>query len=99
MKHIVTSKLPYTKQTNGKFRDLRDIEVHLPHRRFARISINGQYRTSKSRKNATRYANPGWSFGTEWYHINWTKFYRHCWHFSINIRKRGVTFSYGKRLT
>jgi hypothetical protein len=98
MRRVTTDVLHYTERTNGKFRDLRQVEVKLPKLRFARLSLNGQYRTSKSSKNATRYGNPGWTFGTEWNHINWVHFNRHCWHLSFNAQKRGITLSYGRRL-
>lgn len=95
MKHISTSVLPCRKSSNGEFADLRHVEVKA-RGRFARISINGQYRLGRSYKERYRDANPGWSFGTEWVWIDWTHFRRHCWHASINIGRRGITLSYGR---
>lgn len=94
---LEVSSLGYTKRTEGKFRDLRQIELVI-RKRFARISLNGQYRSGKAQYNTTRYGNPGWSLGTERVLINWTHFRRHCWHLSFEAFSRGITFSYGKRL-
>lgn len=92
---IRTDVLHYTERTNGEYRDSRQVTLRWK-RKFARLSLNGQYRTSKSHHEMHRSANPGWSFGTEWYFINWTHFRNHCFHISLNVRKRGITFSYGK---
>jgi hypothetical protein len=88
-------RLPYYDQTNGKFRDYRHVELTIRNR-FARICINGQYRSGKRVYDNTRYANPGWSFGTESVLINWTHFRRHCWHLAFEAFRRGITFSYGR---
>jgi hypothetical protein len=95
---LILSVLPYTERSDGRFRDLRSIEVRLPRRRFARLSLNGQYRSGKTQYNHTRYANPGWSFGTEQVLINWTHFRRHCWHVCLEVHRRGITLSYGKMI-
>ena len=92
------SRLRYHERTEGKFRDLRSAEQKLPRRRFIRLSINGQYRNSKERNATTRYANPGWAFGTNWIFVEWVHFRRHCWHLSFNFYRRGITLSYGKRI-
>ena len=94
---IKTDKLRYTESTDGRFRDLRDIEL-THNRKFARISINGIHRSPLSLIRTTRYANPGWAFGTELVFINWTHFRRHCWHLSFNAFRRGITFSYGRKI-
>ena len=95
---ITTSVLHYTARSNGKYRDLRQVEAALRGRRFVRLSLNGQYRSGKARYTATRSANPGWSLGTEQVLVNWTHFRRHCWHLSFEAFRRGVTFSYGRKL-
>jgi len=89
--------LHYTERTDGRFRDLRQIELNFGKKRFARISINGQYRSGKTQYKVTRYANPGWSLGFENLLINWTHFRQHCWHLSFEAFRRGITFSYGRR--
>jgi hypothetical protein len=98
VKTIQFSRFNYTERTKGVYRDLRQMEVKLPKRRFARISINGQYLATHSGIKAHRYANPGWSLGSENCFVHWTHFHRHCWHLSFTAFKRGVTFSYGKRV-
>ena len=92
------SVLHYTERSGGKFRDLRQVEIRLPRRRFARVSLNGQYRSNRSKVEACRYANPGFSFGTERAYFNWTHFRRHCFHVCLNVFERGLTFSYGRGL-
>lgn len=94
---LKTDTLHYTERTGGKFRDLRTVELQIG-RKFIRLSLNGQYRSGKRAYNATRSANPGWSFGTERVLVNWTRFRRHCWHLSLEAFKRGLTLSYGKRI-
>ena len=91
------SVLHYTERTNGKFRDLRQASVGLPGKRGIRLSLNGQYRSGKTQYNATRYGNPGWSFGTEQTLLNWTNFYRVAWHLSLECHRRGITLSYLKK--
>lgn len=99
---VRTDVLHYTERTSGEFRDLRQVELTVGPRtrrgRFLRLSLNGQYRSGKAKYDATRYANPGWSFGTERVLLNWTHFRRHCWHLSLEMFKRGLTLSYGTRV-
>lgn len=97
MARLRTSKLGYTERTEGRYRDLRDIEFTF-RRKFARISINGQYRYTRSQLKTTRYANPGWAFGTDNVFVEWVHYRRHCWHLSFNVFRRGITFSYGKKI-
>lgn len=59
------SMLPYRERTQGKFADLRQVEITLPRRRWVRVSVNGQYRSGKKQYQSTRYANPGWVIGTQ----------------------------------
>jgi hypothetical protein len=89
-------RLPYTQRTNKKFRDLRDLTL-TSRRHFARISLNGQYRVTKSNARSTKHSNPGWILGTENIYLEWTHFRRHCWHVSINVYRRGITLSFGKK--
>lgn len=99
MRHKVElSVLHYFERSQGRFRDLRQAEIKLPRRRFARISLNGQYRETRSKVESNRYANPGFSFGLENAYVNWTHFRRHCFHACVNIARRGLTFSYGRRI-
>jgi len=95
---IRTSVLHYRKRSNGKYADLRQIEARLPRRRFARISLNGQYRSGKRQYQMTRYANPGWSIGFEQLLVNWSHHRRHCWHLSFEVARRGITLSYGRAI-
>jgi hypothetical protein len=98
MKAIKFDSLGYYERSNGMFRDLRSAEVKLPKMRWARISINGQYRLGKAYVDMHKHANPGWTFGFQWAFINWTHHKNHCCHFGIDIARRGITFSEGKRL-
>lgn len=95
---IHVGRLMYREASHGKYADLRDIEVRLPRRRFLRVSVNGQYRVTRSKIRATRYGNPGWDVGVENAYFNWTHFRRHVWHACVTIRRRGVTLSWGRRL-
>ena len=90
--------LHYFERSQGRYRDLRHLEILLPRKRFARVSLNGQYRSARSEVERHRYANPGFSFGFENAYVNWTHFRRHCFHACLNIARRGVTFSYGRRI-
>jgi hypothetical protein len=92
------SVLHYFERSQGRYRDLRQFEILLPRKRFARISLNGQYRETRSKVESYRYGNPGFSFGLENAYVNWTHFRRHCFHACLNIARRGVTFSYGRRI-
>ena len=94
---VRASKLGYTERSGGKYRDLRQLELRF-RGRFVRLSLNGQYRSGKFQYDATRYANPGWSVGTEQVLINWCHFKCHCWHLSFEAFRRGVTLSYGRSL-
>lgn len=98
---VKTDVLHYTERTQGQFRDLRQVELttgSIYRGRFLRLSLNGQYRSGKRQYDATRYANPGWSFGTQRVLLNWTHFRRHCWHLSLEMFSRGLTLSYGRRI-
>lgn len=90
------SMLPYRERTQGKFADLRQVEITLPRRRWVRVSVNGQYRSGKKQYQSTRYANPGWVIGTQSILVQWTHFKRHCWHFEVEAARRGITLSYGR---
>jgi hypothetical protein len=92
------SVLHYFERSNGRYRDLRQLEILLPRKRFARVSLNGQYRSARSEVERHRYANPGFSLGLESAYFNWTHYRRHCFHACLNIARRGVTFSYGRRI-
>jgi hypothetical protein len=89
--------LRYYERSGGKYRDLRHVEVRLPRMRFTRISLNGQYRSTRSEFEMHRWGNPGRSFGFEHAYVNWIHFRRHCWHLSANVLRRGITLSWGKR--
>jgi hypothetical protein len=94
--------LPYTERTRGEYRDLRQIELQIGKRhpqgglirpRVFRISLNGQYRTSKAAKAETRCWNPGFAVGFNRAFIEVVRFRRIGVHVSINVAKRGITFS------
>jgi hypothetical protein len=97
MKYVRTLVLPYTGKSDG-YRDLRHVEAQLPKRRFARVSINGIHRNTRSQTESYRWGNPGWSFGLDRCYVNWTHFRRHCWHLSLTVGKLGITLSYGRKI-
>lgn len=94
---LQTSTLHYTQRTAGKYRDLRQLAIRLPRGRGIRLSLNGQYRHTIAEGRTTKYANPGWFFGTNQVFVEWTNFYLTAWHLSFNVCRRGITLSYIKR--